>query len=46
MTTARRNQDRDPESDFPRRLQELIKEFRSRYALSKASGIAISTLQA
>jgi hypothetical protein len=46
MTTARRNQDRDPESDFSQRLQELIGEFHSRYALSKASGIAISTLQA
>jgi transcriptional regulator with XRE-family HTH domain len=46
MTPSRRNQDRDPESDFPLRLQELIEEFRSRYALSKASGIAISTLQA
>jgi hypothetical protein len=46
MTTARRNQDGESESDFPRRLQELIEEFGSRYALSKASGIAISTLQA
>src|SRR6267378_2046728 len=46
MTPARRNPDRDPESDFPRRLQELTEEFRSRYALSKASGIAVSTLQA
>jgi transcriptional regulator with XRE-family HTH domain len=46
MSTARHNQDRDPESDFPRRLQELTEEFRSRYALSKASGIAVSTLQA
>jgi transcriptional regulator with XRE-family HTH domain len=46
MTPARRNHDRDPDSDFPRRLQDLIEEFRSRYALSKASGIAISTLQA
>jgi transcriptional regulator with XRE-family HTH domain len=46
MSTARHNQARDPESDFPRRLQELTEEFRSRYALSKASGIAVSTLQA
>ena len=46
MTKVRRNQDEDPESDFPSRLQELIVEFGSRSALSRASGIAISTLQA
>src|SRR5271156_4870159 len=46
MTKVRRNQDKDPESDFPSRLQELIVEFGSRSALSRASSIAISTLQA
>src|ERR1700722_5311066 len=30
---------------FSRRLQQLTKEFGSRYALAKASGIAASTLQ-
>jgi hypothetical protein len=46
MTTAHRDQDKDSGSDFPQRLQEVITEFGSRNALSKASGIAISTLQA
>jgi transcriptional regulator with XRE-family HTH domain len=46
MATARRNPAQESEPDFSRRLQELIDEFGSRYALSKASGIAISTLQA
>jgi transcriptional regulator with XRE-family HTH domain len=46
MTKVPQNQDKDPESDFPSRLQELIVEFGSRSALSRASGIAISTLQA
>ncbi len=46
MTRTRSNHDRDPEPGFPERLQELTEEFGSRYALSKASGIAISTLQA
>src|ERR1700752_2397754 len=46
MTAARRNHERDSESDFRQRLEELIVEFGSRYALSKASRIAISTLQA
>jgi len=46
MTKVRRNQDKDPESDFPSRLQELMVEFGSRSALSRSSGIAISTLQA
>jgi hypothetical protein len=46
MTATRRHQEPDSESDFRQRLHELIMEFGSRYALSKASGIAISTLQA
>ena len=46
MTAAQRHQERDSESDFRPRLQELIAEFGSRYALAKASTIAISTLQA
>jgi transcriptional regulator with XRE-family HTH domain len=46
MTATRRRQEPDSESDFRPRLQELILEFGSRYALAKASGIAISTLQA
>jgi hypothetical protein len=36
----------EKELDFPERLQQVIEEFGSRYALSKASGIAVSTLQA
>ena len=31
--------------DFANRLQKLIREYGSRYALAKASGIAQSTLQ-
>ena len=46
MTTNMRNQNRDAEPNFPQRLQELVEEYGSRYGLSKASGIAISTLQA
>jgi transcriptional regulator with XRE-family HTH domain len=42
----RRNRNGDAEPNFPRRLQELVDEYGSRYALAKASGIAISTLQA
>src|ERR1700722_3405779 len=44
--TAHRERDKDSGSDFQRRLLEVIAEFGSRNALSKASGIAISTLQA
>ena len=40
------NHDRGGKPNFPRRLQELAEEYGSRYALSKATGIAISTLQA
>src|SRR6266481_9764960 len=46
VTPKRSNHDRDTQPGFPERLQELIAEFGSRYALSKASTIAISTLQA
>jgi hypothetical protein len=35
----------EPDDDFPKRLQQLIKEFGSRYAMAKASGIPASTLQ-
>jgi hypothetical protein len=41
-----RKQDRHTTPDFSGRLQALIEEFGSRYALSKASGIPVSTLQA
>jgi hypothetical protein len=46
MKTPPIDQNFEKESDFPQRLQQVIKEFGSRYALSKASGIAVSTLQA
>ncbi len=46
MKVAGRGQELDSESHFSPRLQELVAEFGSRYALSKAGGIAVSTLQA
>ncbi len=45
MKTSGRGQELDSEPHFAPRLHELVAEFGSRYALSKASGIAVSTLQ-
>jgi hypothetical protein len=46
MKISGRGQEPDSEAHFSPRLEELVAEFGSRYALSKASGIAVSTLQA
>src|ERR1700752_1311165 len=45
MSVTRRGIKADAEPDFLKRLQELTGEFGSRYALAKASGIPVSTLQ-
>ena len=44
-STRKRGNGEAPDGDFPGRLQQLNKEFGSRYALAKASGLPASTLQ-